>query len=72
MFGVGSATAEQQQGDNSLASQGNDSTHQEDSWGPRSCDNDAKAFTKCLDENQGNMQICGWYLHQLVSYRDQC
>ncbi|MCJ1367697.1 hypothetical protein MMC16_006831 [Acarospora aff. strigata] len=36
------------------------------SWGAaRNCEVDAKQFTKCLDENGGNMQICGWYLDQL-------
>ena len=39
------------------------------SWGAaRNCEVDAKQFTKCLDENGGNMQICGWYLDQLVSF----
>ncbi|KAL7268178.1 hypothetical protein RUND412_009209 [Rhizina undulata] len=38
------------------------------SWGDSqgvSCEADAKNFTKCLDENNGNMQICSWYLEQL-------
>ncbi|KAG0128462.1 hypothetical protein HOY82DRAFT_611659 [Tuber indicum] len=30
-----------------------------------SCEADAMNFTKCLDENQGNMQSCSWYLDQL-------
>ena len=51
-FGGGSAPAEQQQPQDK---------------GARNCDVDAKQFTKCLDENQGNMQICSWYLEQLVS-----
>lgn len=65
MFGGSSAPAEQQQADNAVASQANESSSQRDAWGPRSCETDAKSFTKCLDENQGNMQICGWYLDQL-------
>ena len=48
-----------------MAAQGNQA--QQNSWGARSCEADAKQFTKCLDENQGNMQICNWYLEQLVS-----
>ena len=36
------------------------------SWGAPSCEQDARSFTKCLDQNGGNMQICGWYLEQLV------
>lgn len=26
----------------------------------------AKQFTNCMDEHQGNMTICNWYLEQLV------
>ena len=63
MFGGGSSSTEQQPQDNNLATQGNESS----TWGTQSCDSQAKTFTKCLDENQGNMQICGWYLDQLVS-----
>ncbi|KAL2758450.1 hypothetical protein ACRALDRAFT_1068772 [Sodiomyces alcalophilus JCM 7366] len=25
----------------------------------------AQQFTKCMDDHQGNMQICNWYLEQL-------
>ncbi|KAL8914160.1 MAG: hypothetical protein Q9171_001155 [Xanthocarpia ochracea] len=63
--GSSSAAAEPQQADNSMASQANKTGYQNNSWGPRSCETDAKSFTKCLDENGGNMQICGWYLDQL-------
>ena len=41
----------------------------QNAWGDQpgiSCEGDAKAFTKCLDEHSGNMQICNWYLEQLV------
>lgn len=31
----------------------------------RACEVDARNFTRCLDENSGNMQICDWYLQQL-------
>ena len=65
--GSSSAPAETQAVDNSAATQSNDTGYQS-SWGARSCEIDAKAFTKCLDDNQGNMQICSWYLDQLVSY----
>ncbi|KAL4924920.1 uncharacterized protein BDV17DRAFT_273493 [Aspergillus undulatus] len=37
------------------------------SWeNPAACDTDVRNFRKCMDENQGNMSICGWYLDQLV------
>ncbi|KAL8954009.1 MAG: hypothetical protein Q9222_000170 [Ikaeria aurantiellina] len=66
-FGGGSSSnaAEALPADNSMATQANDTDYPNSTWGPRSCETDAKSFTKCLDENGGNMQICGWYLDQL-------
>ncbi|KAG6060217.1 hypothetical protein E4U32_003595 [Claviceps aff. humidiphila group G2b] len=29
------------------------------------CAGVTQQFTKCLDDNNGNMQICNWYLEQL-------
>ena len=29
------------------------------------CVNDVQSFRKCMDENQGSLTICGWYLDQL-------
>ncbi|USP82779.1 hypothetical protein yc1106_10053 [Curvularia clavata] len=29
------------------------------------CANDVMSFRKCMDENQGSLTICGWYLDQL-------
>ncbi|GAW27423.1 putative CHCH domain-containing protein [Rosellinia necatrix] len=29
------------------------------------CAGAAESFTKCMDDNNGNMQICNWYLEQL-------
>lgn len=55
-----------QPADNAVASQAQDGAYQSDNWGARNCEQDAKSFTQCLDQNQGNMQICGWYLEQLV------
>jgi len=62
-FGGGSSAPVEQQPTTAVASQNQEQA--QNSWGPRSCETDAKSFTKCLDENQGNMQICGWYLEQL-------
>jgi hypothetical protein len=36
------------------------------SWENPACETDVRNFRKCMDENQGNMSICGWYLDQLV------
>jgi hypothetical protein len=62
-FGGGSNTVTEQQ-QSAAATQGQEQA--QSSWGLKSCEVDAKLFTKCLDENQGNMQICSWYLDQLV------
>ncbi|KAF2838994.1 hypothetical protein M501DRAFT_1016093 [Patellaria atrata CBS 101060] len=32
---------------------------------PRVCEQDVNNFKKCMDENEGNLTICGWYLDQL-------
>lgn len=37
---------------------------QNDQWGAN-CSSATKSFTSCMDEHQGNMSICGWYLEQL-------
>ncbi|KAA8914666.1 hypothetical protein FN846DRAFT_481350 [Sphaerosporella brunnea] len=37
---------------------------QSNNWAA-SCEADARNFTKCLDDNAGDMQICSWYLEQL-------
>lgn len=36
----------------------------------RSCDSDARSFTQCLEQNDGNMQICGYYLQQLKACQE--
>lgn len=67
--GSSSAPAEAQQADMAPATNAyGDAQTTGSEWGARNCEVDAKQFTKCLDENGGNMQICGWYLDQLVRY----
>lgn len=63
-FGGGSSAAPAE-AEQSQMTQSQGSAEQSN-WGARSCEVDAKQFTKCLDENQGNMQTCSWYLEQLV------
>lgn len=36
------------------------------SWENSACETDVRNFRKCMDDNQGNLTICGWYLDQLV------
>lgn len=37
----------------------------QDQYNTNNCAGAAQNFTKCLDDNGGNMQICNWYLEQL-------
>lgn len=32
---------------------------------PSVCGNEVQGFKRCMDENQGNLTICGWYMDQL-------
>ncbi|KAI9703265.1 MAG: hypothetical protein M1836_007831 [Candelina mexicana] len=65
LFGGGSSAPAEAQGNNMAASPSDNANYQSNSWGAGNCDADVKQFTQCMDQNQGNMQICGWYLDQL-------
>jgi len=70
MFGGGSAAEPPAAADSAsqdMASSGQTSASQ-NSWGQTNCDADVKQFTKCMDDNKGNMDICGWYLSQLKAW----
>ncbi|KAK2074993.1 hypothetical protein P8C59_009158 [Phyllachora maydis] len=61
-FGGGSAPAapaEQQ-----VQAAGQTAPMANQSWG-NNCQGATQQFTKCMDEQGGNMQVCGWYLDQL-------
>jgi hypothetical protein len=49
----------------SAATQAQTAQTNNSSWG-NNCAGATEQFTKCMDEQGGNMQICGWYLEQLV------
>ncbi len=67
MFGGGSSQpAEQQQSDTSLTSQDGQYASTAGGYGTQSCETDASQFKNCMNEYQGNMQVCSWYLEQLV------
>jgi hypothetical protein len=36
------------------------------SWENPACETDIRNFRRCMDENKGDMSICGWYMDQLV------
>jgi hypothetical protein len=51
----------------SAATQAQTAQTNNSSWG-NNCAGATEQFTKCMDEQGGNMQICGWYLEQLVCF----
>ncbi|CAD6447800.1 aea6a809-8a2f-42a5-bcea-b406f17dbe23 [Sclerotinia trifoliorum] len=59
-FGGGSSAPDAAQ-DNAVAAQ----TQEKNQFGEPNCGFQVKSFTNCMDENQGNMSICNWYLEQL-------
>lgn len=64
--GSGSAPAEQEQ-QQQLAT---GATQQNFGEQAKACDMDARNFTRCLDENSGNFQICDYYLQQLKACQE--
>ena len=65
MFGGGSSSeAAPQQDQSAAAQQAQQNQQQQQTWG-NNCAGATQNFTKCMDEHQGNMQICNWYLEQL-------
>ncbi|KAF9156184.1 hypothetical protein BG015_006920 [Linnemannia schmuckeri] len=68
-FGMGSSShhevpAEQQQ-QQPLQQQGSYGNHPTNSSLAASCDENAKAFTRCLDATNNDMSVCQFYLEQL-------
>ena len=65
-FGGGAANeplpAEAAAQNNVQANGGSNANNQ--AWG-NNCAGATQQFTRCMDEQGGNMQICGWYLEQL-------
>ena len=44
----------------------NTSLYQSNAWANPACETDVHNFRKCMDDNKGDLSICGWYLDQLV------
>ncbi|KAK9236887.1 hypothetical protein V1525DRAFT_457249 [Lipomyces kononenkoae] len=73
IFGGGSSSApavEQPQAAAPLAPQQSSYAYNSNNQQASVCDVDARNFTKCLDDNNGNMQICDWYLQQLKACQE--
>lgn len=66
-FGGSSSQPAEQQTESSMAAQDGQYASTAGGYGARSCDTDAGAFTKCMNDYKGDMQVCSWYLEQLVS-----
>ncbi|PSR83851.1 hypothetical protein BD289DRAFT_276644 [Coniella lustricola] len=67
MFGGGSSSepAQAAASDNAVASQGQQGSYYANQSADPNCALATKSFTNCMDEHQGNMSICGWYMDQL-------
>jgi len=55
VFGGSSAPAEQQA----------QAVQQNNYEAPKACEQDVLKFRQCLDQNGGDLTICGWYLDNL-------
>ncbi|KAF5102071.1 hypothetical protein D0Z00_000531 [Geotrichum galactomycetum] len=65
MFGGSSSSAPAEPAQQAVAPAAPAQSTYNSSETSRACEVDARNFTRCLDENNGNMQICDWYLQQL-------
>ncbi|KAL1987753.1 hypothetical protein VTN96DRAFT_2593 [Rasamsonia emersonii] len=63
--GSSSAPAETQQAPAPQAQPMDSNLYQSNAWENSACETDVRNFRKCMDDNQGNLTICGWYLDQL-------
>jgi hypothetical protein len=64
-FGGGSS-APAEQSAQAVADPADNSTYTSSGYqAPRACETDVTNFRRCMDENQGSLTICGWYLDQL-------
>ncbi|EGP82633.1 uncharacterized protein MYCGRDRAFT_106565 [Zymoseptoria tritici IPO323] len=67
-FGGGSSSAQQEQAapvdqqDNGMYQS---SAMSQSNAAQGACANDVNNFRQCMDQNQGSLTICGWYLDQL-------
>ncbi|KAH0354307.1 hypothetical protein KCU81_g1135, partial [Aureobasidium melanogenum] len=65
-FGGGSSSAPVEQQAQAPANPADNSTYTSSNYqAPSVCQTDVTNFRRCMDENQGSLTICGWYLDQL-------
>ncbi|CAK3776848.1 Hypothetical predicted protein [Lecanosticta acicola] len=64
-FGGGSSAPAQAEAAPVDQSQYGAQAQQQVNQAPAVCANEVTGFKRCMDDNQGNLTICGWYLDQL-------
>ncbi|KAF2820139.1 hypothetical protein CC86DRAFT_374812 [Ophiobolus disseminans] len=64
-FGGGSSAPAEASPQNTDFAQQHQDTAQMQQSQSGACATDVNNFRKCMDENQGSLTICGWYLDQL-------
>lgn len=72
MFGGSGSTDAVVPADQPVAQQENGyGTVNQNYQAPVACQTDITNFRSCMDQNQGNLTICGWYLDQLKACQQQ-
>ncbi|KAF3765081.1 putative Mic17, mitochondrial intermembrane space cysteine motif protein [Cryphonectria parasitica EP155] len=64
MFG-GSSSSEAAEASPQAAAPQQQNSYYANQQADPNCAMATKSFTSCMDEHQGNMSICGWYMEQL-------
>ena len=65
-FGGGSSAAPAEAQQQQVADPNDNATYMSGQYQPpRVCENDSQRFYQCMNENRGDLTICGWYMDQL-------
>ena len=64
-FSGGSSAATPEQASQAVAQGDANAVYSSQYQPPRVCENQVTGFRQCMDQNQGDLNICGWYLEQL-------
>lgn len=65
MFGGGSSSEPAEASQQAAAPQQQQNSYYANQQADPNCAMATKQFTSCMDDHQGNMSICGWYMEQL-------
>ncbi|KAI1351028.1 hypothetical protein F5Y01DRAFT_315110 [Xylaria sp. FL0043] len=65
LFGGGGSSAPAEASPQQVQTSSQNQDHYSSQNINNNCAGAAESFTKCMDDNNGNMQICNWYLEQL-------